>query len=644
MKRKPGIAVMALLALATGLPVASFAQVSTSWLAPVDGTWTSAAAWSSNPHYPNNGTPAGTNYLATVDAAGADYTVSLNEPVTISRLQIKSTSARLEHSAATLTVPVMTIGDDASGGLYRLSGGTLSVNQIWLGSSTFGTSFGGVGRFEQVGGHVAAGTTTLIGFAGNGSLTVDGPQSRFVVPPDVNLPIADAVNPMYVGVGTDSTDSLARFSNSASVTLGRVHVGGADGRGMLSILSGAQVTSGSMLIGYTTDWVSDGIFSGHGTVVLDGAASRITLGQGSVTIGYFGTPGGSGNLFVNGGTITVRPPLLPPFPSFFVCGTGTVTVNAGVFDCQRDVILAAGRFIVNGGNVSAARFEVTPLSTTFNLGGTLEVHGGQVSAQELRLTGGKYVQSNGSASFGSASLSAGSFSTTPTLTLSGGSLSITNSLSIASGTASYSGGSFQCGSLILTGGGFYTTPGADKLIRTRQLTLSGPARIDLSDNAMEIDYIAASPALDIRTYISTAFNNSTWTGPGITTSLGTATTHGLGYTDDGDVFTVRFTRYGDANLSGNVDSNDFNALAGNFGTAGKFWQDGDFNYDSLVNSDDFNLLAGNFGLSAGADGVVDPSNWAALAAAVPEPVTMLLLVSLAMASRRRASCTEIERT
>jgi hypothetical protein len=43
---------------------------------------------------------------------------------------------------------------------------------------------------------------------------------------------------------------------------------------------------------------------------------------------------------------------------------------------------------------------------------------------------------------------------------------------------------------------------------------------------------------------------------------------------------------------------------------------GDFNYDTIVNLADFTLLAGIFGLSAGADGVVIPQDWANLAAAV----------------------------
>jgi len=54
---------------------------------------------------------------------------------------------------------------------------------------------------------------------------------------------------------------------------------------------------------------------------------------------------------------------------------------------------------------------------------------------------------------------------------------------------------------------------------------------------------------------------------------------------------------GDADRDRDVDSDDFNILATNFGLAGKTFSQGNFNYDALgmVDSDDFNILAGNFG-------------------------------------------------
>jgi hypothetical protein len=107
---------------------------------------------------------------------------------------------------------------------------------------------------------------------------------------------------------------------------------------------------------------------------------------------------------------------------------------------------------------------------------------------------------------------------------------------------------------------------------------------------------------------------------------------------DADSILVRYTRLGDANLDAVVNLQDFNRLAANFGMSGNaFWHQADFNYDGLVNLQDFNLLAGNFGLSAGPDGVVDPVDWANLAAAVPEPAGAILAVVSASLARRRRS-------
>ena len=101
---------------------------------------------------------------------------------------------------------------------------------------------------------------------------------------------------------------------------------------------------------------------------------------------------------------------------------------------------------------------------------------------------------------------------------------------------------------------------------------------------------------------------------------------------------LRLTRYGDANLDGQVNLQDFNRLASSFGTTGTaVWTQGDFNYDGNVNLQDFNRLASNFGLSA-AGPEVTPDDWARLGAAVPEPTSLALFAvaaSAAMCRRRR---------
>ena len=102
---------------------------------------------------------------------------------------------------------------------------------------------------------------------------------------------------------------------------------------------------------------------------------------------------------------------------------------------------------------------------------------------------------------------------------------------------------------------------------------------------------------------------------------------------------IGLRRYGDANLDGAVNLQDFGRLAANFGMSNRVWFQGDFNYDGTVNLQNFNRLAANFGLSAGPDGAVDPEDWANLAAAVPEPagvcVALCVLTACGAARRRR---------
>ena len=99
----------------------------------------------------------------------------------------------------------------------------------------------------------------------------------------------------------------------------------------------------------------------------------------------------------------------------------------------------------------------------------------------------------------------------------------------------------------------------------------------------------------------------------------------------------RHTRYGDADLNGNVNLSDFNRLAANFGLgSGAVWTQGDFDYNGNVNLSDFNKLAANFGLAA-AGSAVTPGDWSALASAVPEPTSAgaLVLGAAALLGRQR---------
>jgi len=148
----------------------------------------------------------------------------------------------------------------------------------------------------------------------------------------------------------------------------------------------------------------------------------------------------------------------------------------------------------------------------------------------------------------------------------------------------------------------------------------------------------------LRDQIAFAYHGGAWDRPGITSSLADAGTHAIGIAEraalssvpaifgtvDADAVLIRLTRYGDTNLDGVVNLNDFNKLASNFGQSGKIWSDGDFTYDGLVNLQDFNKLAFNFGLSVSSTDGPTPQDWANLAAAVPEPGLVCGLCPLAI--------------
>lgn len=207
-------------------------------------------------------------------------------------------------------------------------------------------------------------------------------------------------------------------------------------------------------------------------------------------------------------------------------------------------------------------------------------------------------------------------------------------------------------------GKIVVSPGANKLLESRLLwTSSSNWFIDLNDNAM---IVGATLGESVQSALFRGFSNGAWNGTGIrstaaanapplTRALGFAQASDLGVTEWGGhavapmATIIQYTRMGDANLDLVVDSDDFNRLAANFGLAGKFWSQGDFNFDQVVSSHDFNLLASNFGLSAGPDGVVDPGDWAALAAAVPEPSGALLVLAGAAVSLLRPGRRAFER-
>jgi hypothetical protein len=192
----------------------------------------------------------------------------------------------------------------------------------------------------------------------------------------------------------------------------------------------------------------------------------------------------------------------------------------------------------------------------------------------------------------------------------------------------------------------------DATSRVDELTLSGSSgnwtgELALANNAIVIDYDAASPLATVIDQVR--FGSISGSG-GILSGLGAG--YDVGYAEassfasvppifgtvDSTAVLVRGTRLGDANLDGEVNLQDFNRLASNFGlSSGATWTQGDFNHDGVVNLQDFNRLAANFGLTATGPEVTS-EDWAALSRVVPEPTSLLLVgvpASAGMLTRAR---------
>jgi hypothetical protein len=148
------------------------------------------------------------------------------------------------------------------------------------------------------------------------------------------------------------------------------------------------------------------------------------------------------------------------------------------------------------------------------------------------------------------------------------------------------------GVLDLAGGAFLSRAGGPSLAAFRTLLTRG-------HNGGAWNGTTAAGAINSSTAAASPFSDGVGYGLGsqiVPTSIGSFSIAA------GDTL-LRYTRDGDADLSGNVNLNDFNRVAADFGQSNRAWTDGDFNYDGVVNLIDFNAMAGNFGQSAYPDAV-----------------------------------------
>jgi hypothetical protein len=152
--------------------------------------------------------------------------------------------------------------------------------------------------------------------------------------------------------------------------------------------------------------------------------------------------------------------------------------------------------------------------------------------------------------------------------------------------------------------------------------------LDVTDNALVVDYAGTSPAATIRANILSGRRGAglgkPWNGPGITSSTAAQVnatapnSRSVGYAEnallplgaytnfrgqmvDGTAVLIAYTRTGDANLDGVVNNDDVTVVGANYapGFAKPRWDLGDFEYSGFVNNDDVTLLGAFYNPAAG---------------------------------------------
>jgi hypothetical protein len=236
---------------------------------------------------------------------------------------------------------------------------------------------------------------------------------------------------------------------------------------------------------------------------------------------------------------------------------------------------------------------------------------------------------------------------------------------VAVGSLSVGGGRLEtaddltvAGAFDLAGGAVVvnrpTGGGTTRVIRAGGFTApaAGGGRLDLTRNAMVVDYAPGgpSPLADVAAAVARGYRGGAWDGPGIVSSdaAADASRFAVGYAEAADVLEpgeaflgravnasavlVRFTLAGDATLDGRVDFDDLVRVAqeydGPVGTGGG-WSRGDFDYDGDVDFADLVRLAQNYDGALPPDGGSTPAGFgpefARAMAAVPEPAGVAVI-------------------
>ncbi len=502
----------------------------------------------------------------------------------------------------------------------HLIGGEIINSGTIQGMGTIANSINNSGTVEATGG-----TLTL-----NGSILIVNSSSTFIADDGATLLAVSAGHGIQTNSGTIELNG-GTFDND-----------------------GQPMTNSGLITGFgtfNTGGLTNGISLLHeGSMTLSGGPSTIngnvnnvqTISVTGASAEFTGNVGGAGSISSTGADVT--------FDGVYTNATFTSNSSNNTF--QSNVTIPAtgamtgssdSNFLMSGGTFTINN------NATFNNTGFLESLNPIVNSGSFLQTGSLLMESD--------------FTNSGTAVI-GGSQTWTagTNLNNTAGTTTLQSDAGSPSSSTLA----VNVTGGSVILASPQhwaaLSITG-GLVDVANYHLLINYgDGPDPIATIAGYLKTGYNNGTWTGPGIDSSVAAITPHyALGYADGADDIVsgllsgeieVAYTLIGDANLDGIVSGDDFTILVGNLGKQVAGWDKGDFNYDGVVSGDDFTALAGNLGKQAnGADITLPASDYAAVDAfaaahgfalpvfAVPEPATLscaTIFAAGALMRRRRS--------
>ncbi len=376
---------------------------------------------------------------------------------------------------------------------------------------------------------------------------------------------------------------------------------GSPGRATVNVNVGA-VTSSSIANGDTVAFLNGG---------------TLLVGSGGLFVGTNNTAGiltvinpNPINFYQAGVTIT------GPVHVGYNSGVGTMTQNDGSVTLASTLYIgssadptspfgSSGAYNFSGGSLKVSDVQVGSFPRSV---GTLNVSG-TFSTQTLSLGSGGVgsVRQTGGNVFIPGSFGIGS----GTYTLTGGQCGLGGcGLGGSSGTArfEYNGGALTVQELnIGNNGALVFSPGANKTLYINAGLYMGGLQtpvtglIDLADNQISSVVFVNAPEY-IRRYLHSAYNDGAWNGLGITSSLAAASPNhntAIGYGVAGGLMHVKYTYYGDTDLNGVVDFDDYSRTDNGFNNGGTDWLHGDFDYNGIVDFDDYSLIDRAFNTQSG---------------------------------------------